>query len=240
MEELITSLTKASQEMGFHLSDRQLQLFQQYYDCVLQGNQKFNLTAITEPLEVAVKHFIDSLTCLAAVNFPAGARVLDVGTGAGFPGLPLKIYRPDLDVTLMDSLKKRIIFLNETLASLGLTGIRAIHDRAEDFGRRAEHRETYDFVVSRAVARLAVLAEYCMPCVKINGYFISQKGPEIEEEVQEAGKAIMTLGGQLAEVKKMKLPLIQDGRSLVIIKKIQSTPKTYPRKAGTPAKKPIL
>ncbi|MCL5781531.1 MAG: 16S rRNA (guanine(527)-N(7))-methyltransferase RsmG [Firmicutes bacterium] len=240
MGQLITYLMKASEEMGFSLTNQQLQLFQRYYELILEGNQKFNLTAITEPADVAVKHFVDSLTCLSALAVPEGARVLDVGTGAGFPGVPLKIYRPDLNIMLMDSSKKRITFLNETIASLGLTGMQAVHHRAEDFGQRGEFREGFDFVVSRAVARLAVLAEYCLPCVKVGGYFVSQKGPEIDEEVQEAGKAFKTLGGKLEEVKKFKLPLIQDGRSLVIVKKIQPTPETYPRKAGTPAKKPIL
>ncbi|GAB6159131.1 16S rRNA (guanine(527)-N(7))-methyltransferase RsmG [Desulfotomaculum varum] len=240
MNELLISLTRAAQEAGISLSDRHLRLFEQYYQCLLEGNQKFNLTAITEPLEVAVKHFIDSLTCLTAVNFPRAANLLDVGTGAGFPGLPIKIYRPDLNVTLMDSLNKRIVFLKETIDTLGLSDIKAVHDRAEDFGRRPAHRENYDIVVSRAVARLAVLAEYCLPCVKPGGYFISQKGPDIEQEVQEAAKAIKLLGGQLMEVKKMQLPIIKDGRSLVVIKKIQPTPGAYPRKAGIPAKKPIL
>lgn len=240
MSELKTALKNAAEDMEFIFSPEQLELFQKYYEMILEGNQKFNLTAITEPRDVAVKHFIDSLTCLKVADVPQGARVLDVGTGAGFPGLPLKIYRPDLDVTLMDSLNKRVGFLNDTITALGLRDIQAIHDRAEDFAQRPEHREKYDFVVSRAVARLAVLAEYCLPCVKVNGYFISQKGPAIEEEVQEGDKAFKTLGGQLQEVKKLNLPLIQDGRSLVIIKKVQSTPKAYPRKAGTPAKKPIL
>ncbi|CCO08323.1 16S rRNA (guanine(527)-N(7))-methyltransferase RsmG [Desulforamulus hydrothermalis] len=240
MNELLNSLTRAAQETNIPLSNHHLQLFEQYYQCLLEGNQKFNLTAITEPLEVAVKHFIDSLTCLTAVNFPQAARLLDVGTGAGFPGLPIKIYRPDLNVTLMDSLNKRIVFLKETLNTLGLSNIQAVHDRAEDFGRRPADRENYDIVVSRAVARLAVLAEYCLPCVKPGGYFISQKGPDIEQEVQEAARAIKILGGQLTEVKKIQLPLIGDGRSLVVIKKIQPTPATYPRKAGLPAKKPIL
>lgn len=239
MGQLITYLMKASEEMGFSLTNQQLQLFQRYYELILEGNQKFNLTAITEPADVAVKHFVDSLTCLSALAVPEGARVLDVGTGAGFPGVPLKIYRPDLNIFLMDSSKKRITFLNETIASLGLAGMQAVHHRAEDFGQRGEFREGFDFVVSRAVARLAVLAEYCLPCVKVGGYFVSQKGPEIDNEIKEARKALEILGGELQQVKNLKLPIIHDGRSLVIIKKTKATPLIYPRKAGMPAKKPI-
>ena len=240
MSELVNVLQQAGQDAGFTFSEKQILLFQQYFDLLLEGNEKMNLTSITDPQEVAIKHFIDSLTCLTALKLPAGSHVLDVGTGAGFPGIPLKIYRNDLKITLMDSLQKRVNFLNETLQTLALQDIRAIHDRAEDFAQRKEHRESYDLVVSRAVARLAVLVEYCLPCVKIGGYFISQKGPTIEEEVNESSKALVILGGEIEEIKKLNLPIIQDGRSMVVIKKIHPTPKQYPRKAGVPAKKPLV
>lgn len=240
MDQITVTLKKAAAEIGFALTEEQINSFNNYYQLLIEWNKKINLTAITEPKEVAVKHFIDSLTCLKIVAIPPGAKILDIGTGAGFPGIPLKIFRPDLNITLMDSLNKRVTFLNEVITNLGLTDIRALHDRAEDFGRKKEQREKYDYVISRAVARLAVLSEYCLPCVKINGYFISQKGPDIAEELSEANKAIEVLGGSPADVHKLQLPLIEDGRSLVVIKKIKPTPTPYPRKAGTPAKKPII
>lgn len=240
MSELVKTLQQAGEAAGFTFTDQQIKQFQQYFELLLAGNEKMNLTSITDPQEVAIKHFIDSLTCLTALKLPTDFQVLDVGTGAGFPGIPLKIFRQDLKITLMDSLQKRVNFLNDTIAILGLKEIRAIHDRAEDFAQRQEHRENYDLVISRAVARLNVLSEYCLPCVKVGGYFISQKGPNIEEEVKEAAKALSIFGGKLAEIKKLNLPIIQDGRSMVVIKKEKLTPKQYPRKAGVPAKKPII
>ncbi|AEG62096.1 16S rRNA (guanine(527)-N(7))-methyltransferase RsmG [Desulforamulus ruminis] len=239
LNDLARYLKEAAPVFGFHLEETQIELFQKYYQMLLAGNEKCNLTAITQPREVAVKHFLDSLTCLLALDFPPGAKVLDVGTGAGFPGLPLKIFRPDLDVLLMDSLHKRVVFLQETITHLGLISISAIQDRAEDFGRRENSRENYDIVVSRAVAKLSVLAEYCLPCVKIGGYFISQKGPDMDDELAESAKALAILGGRLLEVKRLQLPVIGDARSMVVIEKVKSTPGVYPRKAGTPAKKPI-
>ena len=239
LTDLARYLKETAPVFGFNLGEFQIELFQKYYQWLLTGNEKCNLTAITEPKDVAIKHFLDSLTCLLALDFPPGAKVLDVGTGAGFPGIPLKIFRPDLDVLLMDSLHKRVVFLQETIAHLGLASISAIQDRAEDFGRRGDYRERYDIVVSRAVARLSVLAEYCLPCVKIGGYFISQKGPDMDDELTESAKALEVLGGQLSEIKKLQLPVIGDSRSIVTIRKIKSTPGAYPRKAGTPAKKPI-
>lgn len=240
MQSIKDVLIKAGAEINLEFNSRQLDLYEKYYELLIEGNNKFNLTTITEPTDVAVKHFIDSLTCLTILEFPEGASVLDVGTGAGFPGIPLKIFRQDLKITLMDSLGKKVNFLNETIQALGLQDIKGVHARAEDFGRIPEVREKYDFVISRAVAKLQVLAEYCLPCVKQGGYFISQKGPEIELEVKEANKAIERLGGSLKKVQKLNLPIIRDGRSLIVIKKEKNTPKEYPRKAGTPGKKPII
>lgn len=239
MTRLSDYLKEVAGAVEINLLESQVQLFEDYYRYLVQGNEKCNLTAITEPKDVAIKHFIDSLNCLLALNFPPGARVLDVGTGAGFPGIPLKIYRNDLKVTLMDSLHKRILFLRETIHNLGLNDTSAVHDRAEDFGHRDGNRENYEIVVSRAVARLSVLAEYCLPCVKVGGYFISQKGPDIEGELEEGSGAFLTLGGRLHSVKKLNLPLTGDPRSIIIVQKIKPTPKEYPRKAGTPAKKPL-
>ncbi|AEF95557.1 Ribosomal RNA small subunit methyltransferase G [Desulfotomaculum nigrificans CO-1-SRB] len=240
MVDVTPFLNQGLEEIGLPIETQQISLFNKYLSLIIEGNEKINLTAILEPKEVAIKHFVDSLTCLLAVSFPTGAKVLDIGSGAGFPGVPLKIYRPDLQITLMDSLNKRILFLQDTINKLGLNNITAIHSRAEDFGQQPANRENFDVVVSRAVARLVVLSEYCLPCVKIGGYFISQKGPDIDNEIKEAQKAIDKLGGQLSEVKKLQLPLIGDPRSLVVIKKIKPTPKQYPRKAGVPAKKPIV
>lgn len=240
MSVLISTLKQAAQEIGLNLTDKQLDLFQRYYDLLLEWNEKINLTAITEPREVAIKHFIDSLSCLSVLDIPVGASVVDIGTGAGFPGIPLKIYRPDLKITLMDSLNKRINFLNLTIDTLGLSDIQAVHARAEDFGQNPIYREKFDFAISRAVARLVVLVEYCLPPVKVNGYFISQKGPDMQDEATEAGKAIKTLGGHLQKLENLYLPILKDGRSIIVIKKDNTTPKAYPRKAGTPSKKPLL
>ncbi|GAB6179187.1 16S rRNA (guanine(527)-N(7))-methyltransferase RsmG [Desulfotomaculum defluvii] len=240
MSEVTATLKKAADEIGLVLLEDQIHSFNTYYELIIDWNKKINLTAITEPREVAVKHFIDSLTCLNTIQITPHAKILDIGTGAGFPGIPLKIFRPDLSITLMDSLNKRVTFLNEVINNLGLTEIRALHDRAEDFGQKKEHREKYDYVISRAVARLAVLSEYCLPCVKLGGYFISQKGPDIVDELNEAKKAIHILGGSLENTHKLELPIIKDGRSLIVIKKDKLTPSEYPRKAGTPAKKPII
>lgn len=237
--QLVNVLNEAAKEIDIILNSDQLSTFERYYKLLIEGNEKVNLTAITEPAEVAVKHFIDSISCLKVMEMPIGSTLLDIGTGAGFPGLPLKIIREDLDVTLLDSLNKRVAFLTNTIDQLALKNIRAIHYRAEDYGQNKEAREKYDYVVSRAVAKLAVLSEYCLPCVKVGGYFISQKGPEIKEEVNEAKSAINKLGGELTEVKNFSLPILGDGRSIIIIKKIKITPSMYPRKAGLPAKKPI-
>ncbi|ABO51822.1 16S rRNA m(7)G-527 methyltransferase [Desulforamulus reducens MI-1] len=239
MNDLTITLKQAAKEMEFDLTENQTLAFEKYYNLLIEWNKNINLTAIIEPKEVALKHFIDSLTCLKILEIPCQANVLDIGTGAGFPGIPIKIFRPDINVTLMDSLNKRVNFLNEVIKKLGLTNICAIHDRAEDFGQKKEHREKYDYVLSRAVAKLKVLSEYCLPCTKLDGYFISQKGPDIDEEVKEASKAIEVLGGSLLNIHKLQLPFINDGRSLVVIKKVKQTPSVYPRKAGIPAKKPI-
>ncbi len=214
--------------------------FDLYYKLLIEWNEKINLTAITDEEEAATKHFIDSVSALGCGLFKENARVIDVGTGAGFPGLPLKICRKDLDVTLMDSLNKRINFLNEVISSLKLSGINTIHSRAEELGRNKEHREKYDICVSRAVANLASLTELCMPFLKVGGYFISLKGPKADEEVNAAKKAIDLLGGEFIEIKSYDITKTCLNHNMVIIKKVKPCEKRFPRNAPKPIKEPLL
>ncbi len=214
-------------------------LFERYYKLLIEWNEKINLTAITDEKEAAYKHFIDSVSALESGLFKENAKIIDVGTGAGFPGLPLKIYRNDLNVTLMDSLNKRINFLNEVISDLGLCGIQTIHSRAEELGRDKSHREKYDICVSRAVANLASLTELCMPFVKVGGYFISLKGPKAEEEVNDAQNAIRLLGGEIEEIKRYSIAETELDHNLVIIKKRKPTDSRFPRNAPKPIKEPI-
>lgn len=225
-------------EAGLTFTDRQLEQFSAYYELLVETNKVMNLTAITEPEEVAVKHMIDSLLA-ADVKAFTGKTLADVGTGAGFPGIPLKIYCPSLKVTLIDSLAKRLNFLQTVIEKLELKGIRCVHMRAEDAGRDIKHREKYDIVTARAVARLSVLVEYCLPLVKNGGVFIALKGSKYKEEIEVAGKALQILGGKPISATAVKLPGLDDGRAIVKIAKIRTTPKEYPRKAGLPDKQPL-
>ena len=224
---------------GIKLSDHQVSQFIRYYELLIEWNKVMNLTAITEYGEVMQKHFVDSLALVRTGKVTGREKIIDIGTGAGFPGIPLKIAYPDLEVVLLDSLNKRIKFLNEVIEKLGLSGIRAVHGRAEDFARQTEYREQFDFCVSRAVANLASLSEYCLPYVKKGGYFISYKSGNIQEEMEQAKKAVYVLGGDRRDTIHFSLPGSDIERSLVVIQKINTTPKKYPRKAGTPAKEPI-
>ena len=214
-------------------------LFEKYYKLLIEWNEKINLTAITDEKEAAYKHFIDSVSALDTGLFKENSKIIDVGPGAGFPGLPLKIYRNDLQVTLMDSLNKRINFLNEVISDLDLCGIRTIHSRAEELGRNKSHREKYDICVSRAVANLSSLTELCMPFVKLGGYFISLKGPKAEEEVLDAKNAIGLLGGEVEEIKSYCIAGTELRHNLVIIKKVKPTDKRFPRNAPKPIKEPL-
>lgn len=211
--------------------------FQQYSDFLLEYNQNVNLTAITEPQEVEIKHFLDSLQLLAALEVKQGARLIDIGTGAGFPGVPLKIVRPDLALTLLDSLNKRLVFL-EQLSEMLEQDNRFLHARAEQLAVETPFREGYDYVVSRAVSAFPALAEYCIPYVKPGGYFIAYKGPDWEQEYESAKKAITTLGGKLEKTHQCELP---DGskRALLLIKKVKQTPDKYPRQGVKIAKNPL-
>ena len=211
--------------------------FLRYGDLLIEKNKVMNLTGITEWDEVLEKHFLDSISLIRAIDLNQELTVMDMGTGAGFPGLPLKIAFPNLKVTLADSLNKRVLFLQEVIDALELTDIEAIHGRAEDLARDKKYREQYDVAVSRAVANLSTLSEYCLPFVKIGGQFISYKSGECDEEVAASKSAVFLLGGKIRDV--MKFELGESGRSFIIIHKEKGTPKTYPRKAGTPSKKPL-
>jgi 16S rRNA (guanine527-N7)-methyltransferase len=233
-------LKKKAEELNIILSDVQLQQFQLYYEMLIEKNKVMNLTAITEHDDVINKHFIDSIMLGTRHDLSGKLSVIDVGTGAGFPGIPLKIAYPNLKITLLDSLNKRVVFLNDVIAGLGLEGIEAVHVRAEDGGRNKKYREQYDLCVSRAVANLSTLSEYCMPFVKKGGYFISYKSNQIEEELHQAEKAIQVLGGRMERNEEVAIPDTDIVRQFVFIKKTAMTPKTYPRKAGTAAKEPII
>lgn len=232
-------LTEKVKELSIVLNDKQIQQFEQYYNILVEWNKVMNLTAITEYEEVVEKHFLDSLTIVNAIHVEKIETLIDVGTGAGFPGIPLKIAFPHLKVTLLDSLNKRIKFLNEVIDLLELNDIKAIHGRAEDYAKQAEYREQFDICVSRAVANLATLSEYCLPYVKVDGLFVPYKSGEIDEELKSSEKAVSILGGKVEEVVKFQLPGTDIGRSFVKIHKIKETKKKYPRKAGMPTKEPL-
>ena len=235
-EKFIKSLIKKAEIVHISITEDQAKLFYKYMLLLLEWNEKINLTAITEPEEIILKHFIDSLTILPFIE--ENKKILDIGTGAGFPGIPLKIVNPSINVTLLDSLNKRILFLNEVMKELSLENTQTEHRRAEDFAH--DNRESYDIVVSRAVARLNVLLEYMLPLIKIGGKAICMKAFDIEEELEEAKKAIQILGGELEKIEEIKLPETDIARKIIIIQKIKSTPNQYPRKAGIPVKKPII
>ena len=224
-------------EAQLSFTEEQLAQFTRYYELLVETNKVMNLTAITEPEEVAVKHMVDSL--LAYEDGMQGKTLVDVGTGAGFPGVPLKIYCPSLKVTLVDSLGKRLRFLEQVIDELGLKGIRCEHLRAEDAGRSKKHREQYDYVTARAVARLSVLSEYCLPLAKKGGQFIALEGSRFAEEIEEGEAAVKILGGKIISAEPVKLPGLDDGRAIIKIAKIKATPAQYPRKAGTPEKQPL-
>ena len=232
-------LTEKVKELSIVLNDKQIQQFEQYYNILVEWNKVMNLTAITEYEEVVEKHFLDSLTIVNAIHVKKIETLIDVGTGAGFPGIPLKIAFPHLKVTLLDSLNKRIKFLNEVINLLELNDIKATHGRAEDYAKQAEYREQYDICASRAVANLATLSEYCLPYVKVDGLFVPYKSGEIDEELKSSEKAVSILGGKVEEVVKFQLPGTDIGRSFVKIHKIKETKKKYPRKAGMPTKEPL-
>lgn len=236
----VDELKIAAIEYGLNLTEDQISAFNKYYELLYEWNKKINLTAITEPKDVAIKHMVDSLSCFKSDLFKENTSLIDVGTGAGFPGLPLKIFYPSLKLTLLDSLNKRVKFLQLVVDELGLKDVEVIHARSEEAARNKKYREKFDLATARAVARLPIICEYCLPFVKDGGTFIALKGRQYEEEATQAQKAIKVLGGEISDIMPVKLPEIDDKRAVIYIKKIKSTPKTYPRKAGTPERNPIV
>ena len=237
MEEFKREFEKYLEKMSISLNKEQYDQFYAYMLLLIEWNEKINLTAITEPQEIILKHFVDSLTIAKYIE--EGKTIIDMGTGAGFPGIPLKIYRNDVKVVLADSLNKRIKFLNEVIEKMQLKNIETIHCRAEELGKNKEYREKFDYATSRAVANLSTLSEYLLPFVKLNGSGIFMKTMEIDEELENAKKAIKILGGRIEKVDKFEIPGSDLGRSIIIVKKEKQIPSKYPRKPGTPAKEPL-
>lgn len=229
----------ALEQLKISISEEQIHQFLIYYEMLIEKNKVMNLTAITEFDEVVEKHFIDSLALCQITALDKSIKILDLGTGAGFPGIPLKIAFPELEITLIDSLNKRVLFLQDVIDGLGLDNIFAIHGRAEEIAKNRLYREQYDLCISRAVANITTLSEYCLPFVRMGGKFISYKSMEIEKELEDGKKGIKLLGGEISEVYKFQLPDSDLQRSFVIINKVNVTPKAYPRKAGTPSKDPL-
>jgi 16S rRNA (guanine527-N7)-methyltransferase len=232
-------LINGLKELGMDASGEKLDKLMIFKEIMLDWNERVNLTAITDEKEIFIKHFLDSATCISSGYIKRGMKVIDVGTGAGFPGVPVKILMDGLNMTLLDSLNKRVIYLNEVVKKLALTDTAAVHARAEEAGTDKAHREGYDVVLSRAVASMNVLCEYCMPFTKVGGYFLCQKGPDIKDELEEAGVAIKALGGAVKEVKEYRLPFSEIKHNIIIIEKVTDTPTKYPRKPGKPASNPI-
>lgn len=232
-------LRKDALLFGVELTDNQLSQFYTYYEMLIEWNRKINLTAITDFDEVLKKHFLDSIAIGRVINQKDSVSMLDIGTGAGFPGIPIKIAFPNIDITLMDSLNKRITFLNEVITALSLTNIEAIHGRAEDFAKKDLLREKFDYSVSRAVANLSSLCEFCLPYIKVGGKFISYKSEKAKEELVTSENAISILGGGNVSCDEFSLPDTDFNRTFVIIEKVKETPAKYPRKAGTPIKQPL-
>lgn len=239
MKKEILYLKDSAAKMGIELSDLQLEQFDTYYEMLVEKNKVMNLTAITELEEVVQKHFLDSISLIKVEKLNQDISIIDLGTGAGFPGIPLKIAFPELEICLADSLNKRVLFLNEVIEELELKKISAVHGRAEELARQKGYREQFDLCVSRAVANLSTLSEYCLPFVKVGGKFISYKANEVEEETKQAEYALEVLGGACVDIQKFQLPDSEMNRAFVIIEKKKRTPATYPRKAGTPSKKPL-
>ena len=240
----MNKLVNICNKINIEISDDQINCFEKYYELLIEKNKVMNLTAITDKEDVIVKHFIDSIALIPylldkGININNKLKIIDIGTGAGFPGLPLKIMMPDVKLTLLDSLNKRVSFLNEVIDELKLKDIEALHGRAEDYASDNKYREKYDICVSRAVANLSTLSEYCIPFVKEDGFFISYKAGESEEEINNSKNAIKILGGKINKVEEFVLPGTDASRVFVFIRKLELTDKKYPRKAGVPAKKPL-
>ena len=237
IKELREELEKNLNVLNIELKEKQVKQFYDYINLLIEWNKKINLTAIIEPKEIILKHFVDSLTISKYIN--EKSTLIDVGTGAGFPGIPLKILRNDIKITLVDSLNKRIKFLDEVIKKLNLDNIKTVHGRAEEIGRNKEYREKFDYATSRAVANISTLSEYLIPLIKNNGQCIYMKGTDLDEELEKGKKAISVLGGNIVNKEEFELPYSDIKRTIIIIEKVKNTPTKYPRKAGTPSKEPI-
>lgn len=235
----IDTLTLGISDLNIDINNDKLEKFKIYKSLLKEWNEKINITAITDDAEIDIKHFLDSLTIFKTGKITEGKKIIDIGTGGGFPGLPIKIIEEDTEVVLLDSLNKRLKFLNEVIKKLDLKNIRTLHERAEALGNNQEYREKFDIAVSRAVASLNILSEYCLPFVKLDGYFIAMKGSESNEEIEEAKKAIKVLGGKLEDKIDIQIPQSDIIHSLLVIRKISQTPTKYPRQAGKIKKNPL-
>lgn len=235
--EFLRHVKQKAQEIGYTLQKEQLEQFFTYKELLIEWNKKMNLTAIEQEEDIITKHFIDSLSIASYI--PDTAKVIDIGTGAGFPGIPLKILKKDLSITLLDSLNKRITFLEEVIRNLSLENIQAVHARAEELAHKEEYREQYDIAVSRAVAPMHTLLEYMLPYVKIGGKCICMKGPNLQEESKDLQNCLETLGGKIEKIEEIVLPETEIKRNIMLIKKENKTPKKYPRNPGMPSKKPL-
>jgi len=233
-------MNKASINVGLEFNEKKYAEFMRYKDLIKEWNEKINLTAIKEDEEIVKKHFIDSMKVFEFDQLKNAKNIIDIGTGGGFPGIPMKIIKPEINIVLLDSLNKRIKFLDEVIKDLQLENIKAIHGRAEDYAQEVQYREKFDIAVSRAVANLTVLSEFCIPYVKVGGYFVAMKGPAVEEEIKLSKNAIRMLGGKIEHIEKVQIEDSDLNHNLVIIKKIAGTNKKYPRKAGMVTRSPLL
>ena len=236
-EDFIYKMQEKSKDLGVRFSVEQTEQFFEYMNLLIEWNEKMNLTAITEPEDIILKHFIDSITILKEIK--EDVKLVDVGTGAGFPGIPISIMKTSIKVTLVDSLNKRLMFLQEVADKLNLKNINMLHMRAEELGQNKKYRESFDIATSRAVANLSTLSEYLIPLVKVNGKVISMKASSAQEEIKQANNAINVLGGAIKKIEEFNLPQSDIGRTIIVINKIKHTPKKYPRKSGIPSKEPL-
>lgn len=239
MDEFRQYVKQGAKELGIELSEAQIEMFCVYRSMLVEANRVVNLTSITDDQGIAVKHFVDSLSCLQVAGAGDWRSLVDVGTGPGFPGLVLKIMKPDARVVLLDSVRKKVDFVRDVVDSLDLNGVETIHGRAEDLGKAAEYREKFDLAVGRGVASMSALAEYCLPLVRVGGRFVAMKGPRVMDEMGEGSKAIEILGGGQPKLHNLSLPYEAGERILVVVRKERKTPKKYPRKAGVPARRPL-